>query len=322
MFKKRAALSIVLAIFTSLCACGEGVALSVSDDADNVRVVIYEDRAMFVFLNYFSDEEYMANDANALLLSLPEMLRKYVMIPPNRIAFEVEELKSIVADEREAVRYVQEHLDPAIQFVNVYDTMAAYPGSLNDIFFRLDHHWTQLGAYYAAEAFMQTAGVPYRALDEYAALDGTPFLGYMYLLSGDDTLSSFPDSLTYYHLPGNEYKKAYVYYPNGATGKLELQINRLLDPAREGYALYVGDFGFSHAVIPGNPDSDRALLLIGGSSTYSIAPWFADNFKTVVLIETRFYEGGAAGFAQLIAKYSITDAVLCVSFSTRILEFE
>ncbi|MFH1512090.1 MAG: DHHW family protein [Bacillota bacterium] len=322
MIRKRTALAILLPLILSLCACGWGTAESISDDEDNVRVVAYEDRVMFVFLNYFSDEEYLANDANALLLALPETLRKYMMISPGRIAFEVEELKSLVADEREAVRYVQEHLDPAIRFVSVYDAMDRYPGSLNDIFFRLDHHWTQLGAYYAAEAFMDAAGVPYRALDEYTKLEGTPFSGYMYLLSGDETLSEFPDPLTYYLLPGNEYKKAYVYYPNDATGGLELKIHRLLDPAREGYALFLGDFGFSHAIIPGNPDSGRALLLIGGSSTYSIAPWFADNFKTVVLIETRFYEGGAAGLKELIAKYGITDAVLCVSFSTRILEFE
>ena len=48
--------------------------------------------------------------------------------------------------------------------INAYDEIAAHKGEY--MYFRTDHHWTGLGAYYAYKAFAQKAGfTPYKYED-------------------------------------------------------------------------------------------------------------------------------------------------------------
>jgi hypothetical protein len=314
MTRRKSALVLVLLFAVSL----GGAFASDAEETEYIKTIMYEDRVMFVYIDYLPYQEYISRAANTLLTALPGDLNKYMMIVPSRISFEVEELRNIAADGEAAMRYVAENLDPSIVYINASDALRQYTGSLNDIFFRLDHHWTHLGAYYAAEAFMAAAGIEQHTLDEYLVLEGEPFAGYMYLISGDETLFDYPDPLTYYMLPGSENKTADVYYPAEVTEKPAMETVPLIDLGREGYAAFVDDFGFSQAIIPGDETAERTLLLIGGSSSYSLATWLADNFKTVVLLETRYYEGGEEGILQLIQEYGITDVLLCVSFSTYI----
>ena len=62
--------------------------------------------------------------------------------------------------------------------VNIYDTLMSH----NDeyLYFRTDHHWTALGAYYAYEEFAKAKGVKPLPLSKYEKVDFPDFLGSFY----------------------------------------------------------------------------------------------------------------------------------------------
>ena len=72
----------------------------------------------------------------------------------------------------------------------------------SDIYFRTDHHWTALGAYFAYTRFCETAGFEAIPLQRFKSGTYDRFLGSMYTYTSDlpqsAALKENPDSLTYY----------------------------------------------------------------------------------------------------------------------------
>ena len=103
-------------------------------------------------------------------------------------------------DQRELISYVYECLEGDVVSVDVYDTLR----NLKDeyIYYRTDHHWTQLGAYYAYTAFCEAAGFDAVPLEQFQTGRYDTFLGSMYTFTKgypqSDVLKQHPDYLDYY----------------------------------------------------------------------------------------------------------------------------
>ena len=69
------------------------------------------------------------------------------------------------------------------------------------IYFRTDHHWTQLGAYYAYTAFCEAAGFEAVPLEDFETGRYDNFVGSMYTFTKgypqSDVLKNNPDYLDY-----------------------------------------------------------------------------------------------------------------------------
>ena len=85
-------------------------------------------------------------------------------------------------------------------FVDVRQTLAAHKSEY--IYYRTDHHWTQLGAYYAYTAFCEAAGFEAVPLEQFQTGRYDTFLGSMYTFTKgypqSDVLKQHPDYLDYY----------------------------------------------------------------------------------------------------------------------------
>ena len=283
-------------------------------DINKTEFIIYEDRIFFISKTSTEVQNQFADAVNALFRSLPADMGKYLMIAPMRIAFEVEEVQALTSDQKEEIKNIYTAADPSISLVDAYYALSQHTADLNDIYYRTDHHWTHLGSYYAVQAFFEAADIPYHKLSEYEMLDGGEFLGYLEDLANDPYFYDHPDYFLYYMLPDTNHE-AWVYYKNVETGELEKTVTTVVDETRDGYEKFVGKNGFSHAVIFGNEESDRVLLLTGNSYAFCTTTWFADDFRTVVLVDPRYFEGGKAGLAGIIAEYGITDTLVLVSTS-------
>lgn len=283
-------------------------------DINKTEFVIYEDRICFISKTSPEVQTMFADAVNALFRSLPEGMRTYLMIVPMRIAFEVPEVQALSSDQKAEIKNIYTAMDSSVTLVDVYYTLSQYAANLNDIYYRTDHHWTHLGSYYAAQAFFEAAGIPYHKIDEYETHDGGEFLGYLEDLANDPYFYDKPDSFIYYTLPGIN-RETWVYNKNVETGELEKTVTTLFDETRDGFERFIGKNGFSHAVIFGDQNSDRALLLMGDSFSFSITTWFADSFHTIISIDPRYFEGGKESLNALIDEYNVTDALVLVSTS-------
>lgn len=303
-----------LAVQTAEPEAEDGTAAGAPVETEREEVIVYEDRILVVLHADESVYKTFSDAVNAIFRWFPEGTRKFLMIAPNRISFEVDELRSLASDQKKEIRDVYMAMDPSITLLDAYYALSLYAGNLNDIFFRTENHWTHLGSYYAAQVFFEAAEIPFHTLDEYVRSEGEPFLGYLQDIVNDPFFYDKPDSLVYYLLPGVD-RTGSIFYKSVETGELEETQIREVDLDRRGYGIFLGENGFSHAIISGDPASDRSLLLIGDSYSNAIVTWFADSYKTVILVDPRYFEGGVDALGAFMKDYAITDALVLVSSS-------
>ena len=86
-----------------------------------------------------------------------------------------------------------------INIVDCYDILMKHRDEY--IYFRTDHHWTQLGAYYAYESFCKNKNIEYYSLENRKVSIFEGFLGSLYQRSSgkDPMLGNTPDTVFAYH---------------------------------------------------------------------------------------------------------------------------
>ena len=119
-------------------------------------VYVAEDTAFSLYgFNPEAVNEYIAA-VNALAGSVGEDVNIYDMIVPisTGVYLDVELQKELgSSDQKEAIQYIYDGLEDKVKVVDVFATLEDH----NDeyLYFRTDHHWTALGAYYAYCEFMK-----------------------------------------------------------------------------------------------------------------------------------------------------------------------
>lgn len=76
-------------------------------------------------------------------------------------------------------------MDSAVTTVDCMGLMDQHAGEY--MFYRTDHHWTSLGAYYASAAYCQANGITPWALDSYDTVIRTGYTGSLYMYGGHPT---------------------------------------------------------------------------------------------------------------------------------------
>jgi hypothetical protein len=278
--------------------------------------VVYEDRIVILESDYTDSIDSLLKAAIFLIEKLPGEPSKYIMVVPGRITMEVEELQAAAADQVQAIKEIYLNINPEFSCIDVYYAYTQYDGDINDLYYRTDHHWTHLGAYLAAEAYFRAAGVPYITLDHYEKLEGNPFHGYMYRVVCDSSLRNVYDDLIYYQSPVGLHK-AVSYKYDEETGETTSTEITLMDPSRthKGYNLFMGAYGGEYAIIEGNPDCERSLMVFGNSSVQSLATWLADNYRRIVMVDTRYFSQGMKRIAELIEENEVDDILWVASIT-------
>jgi hypothetical protein len=218
--------------------------------------------------------------------------RVFCAVMPTAIEFIDEQYKSASESQRKTLDTIIEGLDPEITFVDAYDILKEH--SSEYIYFRSDHHWTALGAYYAYTVFCESAGFEPVSLAEYEPKKLEGFLGFLYSSAKEPPqgLTDNPDTITYY-LPK---------FP------LELSRDVILEPSN-GKASYLVFMGGDEDIIEvNNPEasSDRTAVIIKDSYANAFIPWLAPHYKNIVVLDPRKFTGRVT---EEMAKYENIDLI-------------
>ncbi len=178
------------------------------------------------------------------------------------------------------------------------------------LYYRTDHHWTSLGAYYGYAALCE-------ALDEEAvSLDSfTPetvsadFYGTLYSTSGVHWLT--PDTMEYY-VP----EEGVTVTDPQESGEEHLPLyDRSYLTKKDKYSSFLG--GNRPVCIIKNPNAatDRKILLIRDSYADAMAPFLSQTFAEVHLLDLRYYHLSPAEYAWengvdgIVVSYSVQNFV-------------
>ena len=190
-------------------------------------------------------------------------------------------------------------LDDTVTAVDAAGEMGAHRGEY--LYYRTDHHWTSLGAYYASAAYCKANGILPRALGSYETCVRTGYVGSLYGFCEvpPDCLKTNPD-YTAFHMPLTRYTMT---YDNG-SGPI---MGEMLDVETNSYAgaFICGDNALTH--IETDAGTGRKLLIFKESYGNAFVPFMADYYDDIFVIDIRH---NTFSVSSLIAEHGITDALI------------
>lgn len=176
------------------------------------------------------------------------------------------------------------------------------------IFYRTDHHWTTLGAFYGANALLESLGKePLKKTDFTPETASSDFNGTLYSQSGIHWLE--PDCMEFW-VP--EEGLSVTSWRSGKPEEGSLYDRSYLT-VKDKYSAFLG--GNQPLCIIKNehlPADTGKLLLIRDSYSDSLAPFLAQRFSEIHLLDLRQYRASAAQYA---AENGIDE--ICVLYSVQ-----
>ena len=211
-------------------------------------------------------------------------------------------------DQGKAIAFKFEKESDDVLKVNVFNTLIRH----NDeyIYYRTDHHWSALGAYYAYETFCRVAGFEPVPLSEYREMDMGRFLGSFYSTSPQPSKLE-EDNLYAYYPPGDIVMDI---YQNGTTFTADPVIDMSKSSIFNKYMAFLGG-DHTMTVLTNNDLGDDAPNCVVYKDSYSnpFVLYLTQHYHRVYALDFRQYD--AMGMRSFIQAYHINDVILAESMS-------
>lgn len=237
----------------------------------------------------------------------------YAMLIPTSIDIKLNDaLRSDInsANQKKALDYFNASFKNAIAVDGIYDAERLHRNEYT--YFRTDHHWTALGAYYAYEQFAQTKGIKPVPLSKYQTRTFDGFLGTFYSGSGQTAkLAETPDEVIAY-LPFNN-ATCHIVEANGNAFDWDV-IKDVTDYDRGmKYLTFIGgDNAITTITNNDNPDGETCIV-IKESFGNAFVPFLIPHYSTIYVIDPRHYNGTLSDFTK---DKNINDIILLANIST------
>lgn len=209
-----------------------------------------------------------------------------VMIVPNAGAIHRDKLPLFAStmDQKSILEKAEEDFKGSL--INVYPILKAHCNKY--VYYKTDHHWTTLGAYYAYTKWAEDTGHSVKKLDSYSKdIVSRNFLGTLY---SKINYSKEKDSITLFN-KDNKYKVSYDLQEGEYTTLYELSHLETSDQ----YSTFLnGNHGLVE--IETENRNGKSLLIFKDSYANSFIPFIVDDYEKVYVIDLRYYNGGIKSF--------------------------
>ncbi len=262
----------------------------------NVLVV---DNAGYEYYNFVRS---IADDYAAVISRSAQALkgtaRVFCMVVPTSMDIMLDESvrKSVnSSNQKDATNYIYSKISADAYKVKIFDSLKAH--SSEYIYFRTDHHWTALGAYYAYEEYTKLAGLKTAALTDFEEKTFDNFVGSFYNDSDKNpALEKEPDvvhawapkgdvSMYYTDKKGNKVKWAVVY--DVSTWSRGTKYNTFV----------AGDQPYTKITNSAIKDGSSCLV-VKESFGNAMIPFLTENYGTVHVIDYRYWDGSVSAFVK------------------------
>ncbi len=209
-----------------------------------------------------------------------------ILVPNNSgVMLSEDELKKLAgSDQEQAIDYYYSIESDDVKTVDTIKTLREH----NDeyLYFRTDHHWTQLAAYYVYQNFCKVKGIEAHDLSYYDKKEFKNFLGTFYSTLGNSNMEANPDTVT-------------AYVPKGTndmtfwdTDGKEWNWNVIYDvdswASSSKYMTFIG--GDRPMEIIENPQikDGSSCVVLKESYGNCFVPFLVDHYQTVYVLDYRY----------------------------------
>lgn len=220
----------------------------------------------------------------------------YFMLAPNSAEILAEKLPRFapIPDQRQYLEQAKLLLGEAGRPISIYNTLIQHKDE--DIYYRTDHHWTTLGAYYAYRQLMQAMGtIPLELTDFEIKRVSDSFFGTLFSKSNFRHVA--PDLIELW-IPQNELTHQVTYVDDGRVSNTLYDWDQL--DKRDQYALFLGG---NHAltIVETAEAPEKTLLVIKDSYAHSLIPFLTPHYQEIHVADLRYLNISVEEYAEQIS---------------------
>ncbi len=275
--------------------------------------VIIVDNAAYEYYSFIrSTADSYASAVSATADVLKGKSRVFCMIIPTSTDITLDDniRKNVNSSKQsEAINYMYSVMSPNVAKIKLYEPLRARRDEY--IYFRTDHHWTALGAYYAYLEYAAAADITAAQLTDFEEKQFDNFVGAFYNDSGKDpALEKEPDTVYAYKPKGN----VKLEFTDKGGKKYNWPVVSDVSGWSRGtkYNTFIGG-DQPYAYIRNSDITDgSSCLVIKESFGNAMVPFLTANYGEVHVIDYRYWDGSIAEFAE---KNGIDDVIFLNNIS-------
>lgn len=218
------------------------------------------------------------------------------LIPPN----------SEIVNQKNLIEYCYNSLDETLG-IDVHSLLLEHSNEY--IYYKTDHHWTSLGAYFAYLASGKKLGYTFYDRSnfeiEYAS---NKFKGTLYSKTLNNQISD--DLINYFHLRNKE-PNVKISVNDGASEKeyYSLYFREFLDK-KDKYSSFLGA-NAPIVTIETDLEVEKSLLIFKDSYANSLVPFLSKHYSKITLVDMRYIRGDyeefvdVESYSQVLFMYNI-----------------
>ena len=244
-------------------------------------------------------EKYQST-VNAVADSLSGVSQVYAMAIPLSSGITLpDELFSDIpgSDQAQAEKDILAGMGQNVKTIPLHDVMMSHRTEY--IYFRTDHHWTALGAYYAYVQFCTAKGITPHNLSDYEVSQFPGFLGSFYNDGGKpDAMKNDPDTVNAYHPVSATASMKYGDTENSTLTGGQVIFDESTASASLKYGTFImGDNPFT---VIENPEvsNGESCIVVKESFGNAFVPFLVDHYQTVYVVDYRYYSGSVTQLAR------------------------
>ncbi|MDX2013208.1 MAG: DHHW family protein [Myxococcaceae bacterium] len=259
-------------------------------------VLVHGGRGMMLLSATDDTARAFAKVLDAYGAAFPSVRVYAVMVPGAGAFYLPPSQRDRSADERHNLEVMHQALSSRVTWVDVLGALE--PHATEPIYYRTDHHWTGLGAFYGANAMLEAAGLSAVSRDALVWKTTASPPGSLFRMTQDPRLSR------------DELDTTWVVPPDGVKSvsyggeRYDVPTPRaFIDERAQGYLTFLGGDVPLMAATTGVKNGRRALL-VKNSFGNPLAPLLLPHFEQVVAVDYRLYFDT---IAALVRRFRITD---------------
>jgi hypothetical protein len=214
-------------------------------------------------------------------------VKVYSLLAPTQIEFiENAKYKNLSSSQKETIDFIYRNLNQNISGVDAYSPLKENCNKY--IYFKTDHHWTAVGAYYGYTGFMNTIDEKPVHLEKYETEKVEGFLGSTYSMTLSSKLST--DTIWLYKpFTKHEY---YVYY----QGPMKMNVLDMAHASQKNkYRIFLsGDRPLGKIIT--EVKNGKKIAVIKDSYGNAFIPFLIPHYEEIYIIDPRQFKSNVIDF--------------------------
>lgn len=199
------------------------------------------------------------------------------------------------ANQGQMIEFALGKMSANVTPVRCYDNIMSHRNEY--VYFRTDHHWNGIGAYYAYEAFCEAKGVQPYTMQQREELKFGNFLGTLYQNSKNDQYL-LPADTVYAYKPVSKNATMVYYDRKGVAHNWPIVANVESWGSGSKYSCFAG--ADNPLTVFTNPDVTDGSVCIVVKESYgnALMPYLVDHYSTIYEVDYRYWKGDIVAYAR------------------------